>query len=127
MQPSKTDDGPELDPICLGERGARLSRLEHLDQCCDRKAVGKAVAATGLLVQLSPLELGPRIAEQSRRRAGLLHAEAQVRAGDQDAGAQEDALAAALRRGGPHRFQYLLRLEEIAAIVKRDAIAQRRM
>src|SRR5579862_9230342 len=127
MQTSKTGDGPELDPICLGERSARLSRLEHLDQCRDRKAIGKAVAATGLLVQFPPLELGPRIAEQSRRRAGLLHAQAQIAGGDQDAGAEQDALATALRRGRPHSFQYLLRLKEIAAIVERDAIAQRGM
>ena len=67
-------------------------------------------------------------ASPSRRpRVRLLHAQPQIRGRDLDAGPQQDPFAAALRRRRPHRFQDLLRLPEIAAVVEHDAVAQRRM
>ena len=73
----------------------------------DRKAVGKAVAA-GRLAHAQRLEFAERLAEQPRRGVRLLHAQPQIGVGDLDAGAQQDPLAAALRRRRPHRFQDLL-------------------
>ena len=47
--------------------------------------------------------------------------------GDQDAGAEQDAFAAALGRGRPDRFEDYPRFPEVAAVVQGDAVAQRRM
>ena len=77
------------------------------------RGIGKAIAE--------------RFAEQPRRGVGFLHAQAQIRGRDLDAGAQQDAFAAALRCRRPHRFQDLLRFPEIAVVVQPDAVTQRRM
>ena len=68
-----------------------------------------------------------RLAEQPCRDVRLLHAQPQIGGRDQDAGAQQNPLAAALRRRRPHRFEDLLRFPEIAAVVERKAVAQRGM
>jgi len=90
--------------------------------CAANAAVGKQAtkpspAATALR---APSALSSTNASPNSRRRGvrLLHPQAKIGVGDLDAGAQQDALATALRSSGPYRFQHLLGFPEISGIVE---------
>src|ERR1700759_4452544 len=89
---SWTAEGGESDPVGLGQRWPLHPPFQGEGQGLDRKIVGKAVAGANGAAMSERAKFGERLAEHPARRARLLHPQPQIAVGDQDAGAQQDAL-----------------------------------
>src|SRR5215467_7872368 len=120
-------NGSQSYPVGLGELRPLQPSLQGCQERLDWKAVGKAVPGNRRLALTERAQLGQGVAKQARGRSAFLHAQPQIGIGDQDAGAQQDPLAPALRSSRPHGLEDLARLPEVTAIVEHDAVAQRRM
>jgi hypothetical protein len=82
-------DSSEGDPVGLSELRPRQFGLDEVAQGRDRKAVPAGVA------HAERLEFAERFPEQPCCGVRLLHPQPQIRGRDLDAGAQQNALAAA--------------------------------
>ena len=120
-------DRAEGDPVGFGQGRLRQPGLQPLGEASCWKAVGKAVSATRRSTRQQLVDLRQRLAPHPRGRVGLSHSQLQIGAGDLDTCTKQDALTSALRRRRPDGFQDLLGFPEIAGVVERHAIAQRRV
>src|SRR6266508_2133223 len=97
---SCSDCGPKGHPVGLGEQRPLQFGLDEARQAATRKAVGEPVAAGAALAER--LEFAERLARAAFAAAcGFCMRSRKLAVAIWDAGAQQDALAAALRRGRP--------------------------